>query len=46
MRILAISPGWNEKPPKVSHSFEPFSSRPMSMGSTSRMSPASPMVNL
>ena len=46
MRILASSPGWKEKGPNESQSLEPPCSVPMTMGKSSRITPAMPMVNL
>ena len=46
MRILAISPGWKEKDPKVIQSLEPPRSVPTSMGRTSSATPAAPIVYL
>ena len=46
MRILASSPGWNEKLPNVSQSLLPFFSVPMTMGRMSKITPTSPSVYL
>ena len=46
MKILANSPGWMVKLPMRIHSFEPYISVPMNMGSSSRMMPMAPKVYL
>ena len=46
MRILASSPGWNEKDPMMIQSLEPPRSVPMTMGRSSITTPAMPSVYL
>ena len=46
MRILATSPGWNERGPSTIQSLDPPISVPTNMGSSSSATPAIPIVNL